>query len=675
MALNGPPGAPGAAPEAAAAPYLGRTPTDFDPVKASSLAQAVSLTVVVAAVWLCSATTGIAELRLVVIGLVLGAAVGLALPATALDGAIQRFPGLLAAVVSVLPLGLLAALGFPPLMLLAVPPFLVGLDWRHVGRIRAALMIAAAVMLLVTGSESGIGYLTATVWFVAALVTLWLLHGDERRALDRPAAIAGDNGPTPDRRPLDLMTLLGMALAVGVVLALLFGRPGCSLPRVGPNPPSLDGIDNMPNGTDQDFGDGESDPNKDLIESDQAVQKAPPDRRLGPNGELKVRVDPDGGETYAVDPETGRRVRVYLGPGDRNTVLYDEDQAVARVSDATVVVAPDSAFPQRYRFDEHGMELAGEEGDRYQVRFGADGEVRVVAADGEEIAVPGGEQDLALTDRADPAIRRSIDPDGDGRILPPPPVLRDVMPGIDGRTTRTDAGAKVTIQDASDGETRTYSTDENGHRVVRVEAPGQEPRTYVYFDNDEIYVEVYDDDGVLLERYVWSDDETNLEDTRPIPSSPSPEPEPEPDSGDREIPWAQIGIAVLAIGALAGLAGWWRSRRRRPEEPAIGPSPVPWAAALMTRIEDEGARRGRSRESHEAIAPYVTALAAQRDVDPRLAGVGEILTRAFFAPTPPGELDRAWAEATVDAAFAPAEPEPAGEPVGAAGPGPGASSG
>ena len=100
---------------------------------------------------------------------------------------------------------------------------------------------------------------------------------------------------------------------------------------------------------------------------------------------------------------------------------------------------------------------------------------------------------------------------------------------------------------------------------------------------------------------------------------------------------------VVALAVAAGLA-WFvvqRSRRRRTERE------TPWARRYLTRLEAEGASRGRPRRANETAAAYAAALATGVLPERALADAAAVLDVEAYAPQGASLEDRARAEAAL----------------------------
>ncbi|MEW6154168.1 MAG: transglutaminaseTgpA domain-containing protein, partial [Actinomycetota bacterium] len=108
--------------------------------------------------------------------------------------------------------------------------------------------------------------------------------------------------------------------------------------------------------------------------------------------------------------------------------------------------------------------------------------------------------------------------------------------------------------------------------------------------------------------------------------------------------WARLMwwlLAALAVAALAWVAWRWRARRRRLQA-------RPWSTRTYERLTRAGGRHGRPHQPAETPSEYCHALAG-RLAEPRLVGVGELVTSAAWSGREPPAEARARAEAVVAA--------------------------
>ncbi len=215
------PGAGGPAPTWDAAP----------PAVAGRLSQAIALTTVGLALWLAAAVTESPHIGLWAVA-VLAASVAVGI-ATGAERAFRGFPGLTAALVTVMALVLLGSRVLPDLLdrwglvLLYVPLIPVGLDWQRVGRLQATIAVAAFLIIPVSMAERS-GWLAVTLgWFAVAAASLWCLEQDRRRGEDRPQPLV-PGAADPDQHPGDLLRTLLPAIVAGLLAALLLSVPSCN---------------------------------------------------------------------------------------------------------------------------------------------------------------------------------------------------------------------------------------------------------------------------------------------------------------------------------------------------------------------------------------------------------------------------------------------------------------
>lgn len=655
MALTGTP-APPAPTGGPRPPFLG--PTGPRPLVRASLAgQAATFAVLALAIVLVWGSVGSLGLAVLPIGaLAVGVAVGLATP---IGERLERFPGLVVALITFAVTGLAIGLssGAVPPQSLAVLPFVaVGLDWRFVSRLRLLPFLAGVAIIGPVGTGEGWAYPAAVAWLATAVGALWILQNDERAGIERPAPLGGPADGDPPARPVDLVRTLGLALLAGLALAFLIGSPSCSGPDVEPNvrPPDI-GPDGRP-----------------LDGSDGAGRRAepgevPPERGFGPTGdgepgsggEREIQVD-ERGRRYVEDPVTGERYRVEERGGSE-IVRDEEGRPVAEIDRDGNVTAYDGSGSQRYQADDDGrLYVETEDGERLYVEETPGGDVILRDGDGDVVARGDGSDDQLYIEDPD-GDTLVPDPDGDGRIPVPNGGVREGLPGADGDTTYRRDGDRTVATDR-DGERRTYDEDFVGRPRVKVERPGEPDRTYVY-DGTGPYRSVleYDEDGRLIKRYRYDPYGVTVDDdpvdyrtefgdgsgsdggTDSDQDQPAQDPnEAGTDDGDPP-PWGTIALVALAVAAAAGLGVFLWRRRTPPTDGRV----LPWAAALVATISAHGAAHGRRRGRSESIAAYCTALSAAVLPDARLAQVGGVLSAAFFAPEPPTAGEQAWAEAVV----------------------------
>ena len=92
-----------------------------------------------------------------------------------------------------------------------------------------------------------------------------------------------------------------------------------------------------------------------------------------------------------------------------------------------------------------------------------------------------------------------------------------------------------------------------------------------------------------------------------------------------------------------------------------------WAIETLARLAKEGQRRGRPRRRSETVQRYADQLGAGVLDDDRLAGVGRVLSDAFYGYQSTTQEQRNWADAVVDEAIArpvpPVDCDPATHPT------------
>ena len=203
------------------------------PAEAGPLSQGLVLVTAALALWLATALAESPHVGVVGAG-VLAASVVVGL-VTGAHRAFRAIPGLVAALLSVM------ALSFSTAFLganvprawgwafLVVPLALIGLDWQRVGRLHAVVAVATFVVIPLAAAHRSGAMATALGWLVLAAASMWSLEQDRRRGEDRPLPLvpgAVDAEPHAD----DLLRTVLLAVAVGVVAALLVTVPSCDLP-------------------------------------------------------------------------------------------------------------------------------------------------------------------------------------------------------------------------------------------------------------------------------------------------------------------------------------------------------------------------------------------------------------------------------------------------------------
>ncbi len=118
---------------------------------------------------------------------------------------------------------------------------------------------------------------------------------------------------------------------------------------------------------------------------------------------------------------------------------------------------------------------------------------------------------------------------------------------------------------------------------------------------------------------------------------------------------AGAGLLILLAALLVPWLRRLRRRSRRDGEGDDGAAPPPWVMDLRRRLEREGAARGAPRRPAETVAAYAARLSSSVLPDPRLPGVGTVLTAALFGPVPVDPGLAAWAGSVVDAAVSAAD--------------------
>lgn len=296
------------------------------PAEASLVSQAATwLTCSVALVAL------FAQFGQVALGVALAATLGVGNVvgvATPVGGWFRVFPGIFAAVATAFLTSVALALtgAASPVVVLFLVAFVGGLDWRRVGRLLAPIWLAGLVVVILVAVQGGSSFPLAVCWLVLALATIWSLEQDRRRSLVHPDAV----GPHPlpdDVGALDLLRVIGIALALGITLAFLLGTPSCSL-----RPPRS--VQLMPTGSG-------SPPTSFADPTTGLTHPLAPDGWL-PEGTGQVRPVPGGGvevlgsdgvtRIYRTDDTGHSTVEVPSRTGDRR-LEYRDDRGVYEVTE------------------------------------------------------------------------------------------------------------------------------------------------------------------------------------------------------------------------------------------------------------------------------------------------------------------------------------------------------
>lgn len=645
------------------------------PAAASPAAQLAVFATCTLAIGLTGAAVGAIPYAVLAVGaLAGGVALGLTTGAARL---VETVPGLVGALLAMALVGVFLGFaeafgpgGIPPVVVVLVGLVVLGLDWRKVGRLRLVPFASGFFVVASVSLERGWAYPAAVAWLAVAILALWLLQNDERRAIARPAPLLAAGPVGGEVRSADLVRTLGLALVVGLAVAFLLGRPSCD---DSPSPPDQtsdqfqpgDPLDPSANPSGGDPSGGEP--------SEGSRRRAnpgevPPEYRdggrsgesgdpSGSGGETRTKVD-EYGDRYVEDPETGERYSVEEGEGGRSVIRDGDGNVVGEVDDDGVVARDGEGGEQRYRTDEDGrLYVESPDGERYYLDDSGDGSPVLRDGDGKVVAEPGpGGADDHLVIRDPDGDVLVPDPDGNGEIPVPNGGVRDGLPGWAGGTTYRRDGGKLVATDP-DGSTRTYDTDWVGRDRVRVERPGSRTRVFVYDETGPYFTVIeYDEDGRFVRRYRYDPDGV-IVDTDPSgatypggsgqgpatvpPGQPTDErsddqttttttPEAaEPDGDeDRSYTWWIVGAVATMVSGVAVVLFLRRRRAPEPVERSL-------AEALVLRIEAHGCAHGRPRRRAETIVAYTSALSATALPDPRLADIGRLLSQALFGATPP----------------------------------------
>lgn len=220
-----------AVPPGAAGPVPSWDPTP--PATAGGLSQVLVLMTAGLALWLATSLADAPHVGIVGAAVLAGSvALGLTTPAHRILGPL---PGLVAGVLAVVALSFVSAFVGPVVgtawlwVIFCVPLVLTGLDWQRVGRLQAVVAVATLVVIPLAAAERSGNLATVLGWLVLAAASMWSLEQDRRRGEARPQPLvpgAGDADPNAG----DLLRTVALAVAIGVVAALLVSVPSCNLP-------------------------------------------------------------------------------------------------------------------------------------------------------------------------------------------------------------------------------------------------------------------------------------------------------------------------------------------------------------------------------------------------------------------------------------------------------------
>ena len=595
-------------------------------------------------------------------GVAVGLTTGLGLRFTNIAGWVLALAATVATMVVIAILDRSAHIGLPAAVSALVGLFVVGLDWCFVQRLRGAVVLSGLFVVPLLAAGKGWETAAALVWFGGALVAFWFLERDGRAVVPTPEPVIGEGGRPGTRSWTDLVGIIGPALLIGFVAAMLIGNPSCSNRQTGKASARSPGNQGQAGHQGQFGSQGQ------FGNQGQASSSVPSGRSSGQGGAAGdgaaplFRLDRNGyeqtvdgnssgggsitapsGETYSVSSEGGQ------------TVVRDAGgNVVARLDGDEVVAGTAEGDTQHYQIDEKGrVFVRGTDGTRYDLEE-RDGQVVLVDPNGHVVASAAlGADHLYVHD-----------PDGgvlvpgssaDGGIPLPNQAVREGLLG-QGKTYARD-GSGNPVVGSPDGSTRTYSTDAQGLPQVRVDDGAGTVRTYVYdaTGGGHIVVRELDGNGNELRRYTVDPDGTFIEGrtasgSGSVDGAAGSPPTPEAASGRAGAPteaalhrgtnWLLIAGLALGVALFVGLVIWWL-RRSRPV------SDRTWAEGLVRRIDREGAVRGRPRRAGETIVAYTSELSAGSLPDPRLTSVGRVVSDALFGRHEPTAELRDWAEATL----------------------------
>jgi hypothetical protein len=273
---------------------------------------------------------------------------------TPIGGLFANVSGVIVAVAAVLVTIVLAAFtdrvltGYPWIALPVVAAGVLGLDWRFAPRLRARVVLSGIVVIPLVGTGERWAYPAALVWFVGAVLTLWLIERDVRRAATRPIPLV------PPRRaaahPGDLARTAGVALLAGLAFAFLFADATCTWDQDSP----LDGGTPRPFEAGHDSGVPSSPDFGPSWSPDDLYRIDPGTGALVPDGDAIDRVPVPGG-SIGRDAEAVERDelgRIVVRQSDGSTRTYDRD-ALGRER----VTVEDDDGVRTYVYDDSGDEL------------------------------------------------------------------------------------------------------------------------------------------------------------------------------------------------------------------------------------------------------------------------------------------------------------------------------
>ena len=171
-------------------------------------------------------------------GLAAGIALGAGIVVGTVTGAGRWFtslPGPAAGLLALIGLGVLFGVtdgALPPILLLLIPLFVIGLDWRLVRRLQLVPFFTGLVVIVAAANLDAAGWVAAFGWLVTSFLAWWLLQADEQAGLEHGRPLVP--GATADpARTADLLRPAAIAVGAGLVAVLLVGTPSCQNLHLG----------------------------------------------------------------------------------------------------------------------------------------------------------------------------------------------------------------------------------------------------------------------------------------------------------------------------------------------------------------------------------------------------------------------------------------------------------
>ncbi len=566
-----------------------------------------------------------------------------------------------ATLVTVMVLGVIGAytqLHLPIAIALLVGLFVVGLDWCYVQRLRGAVVLSGVLVVPLLAADKGWETAAALVWFGGALVAFWFLERDGRSAVPVPEPVAGGPPPPPSTSVSDLLGVIGMALLIGFVAAMLIGNPSCSTSSSAPKSLPGGGSQGGSSGQSQSQGQGQAQSRGQAGGQSQSPSSLANGEAGGQGGSAAgaaplYRLDRDGLEQQVGGGEFGGGTitdssgqRFSTSTEDGQTVVRDSDgQVVARLDGDEVIAGPPGGDTQHYQIDDQGrVFVLGVDGRRYYLDE-RDGKVVLVDPAGDVVAsAPIASDHLYVRDPDGNVLVPGSGADGDVPI--PNQAVREGLLG-QGKTYSTTGSGDPQVTGA-DGSTRVYGTDDQGRPQVKVDDGQGQIRTFVYDQSGgQLRVLELDQDGKEINRFLVDPTGSFVEgraasgDGQPTAESASGRAgAPTEVAHDKGTNWGLIALLAMAVALVIGVVAWWWLHAKPPAEPS-------WAEAIVRRLDREGASRGRARGLDETVPTYTAVLAGDVLPDPRLTTIGRVASDALFGRSEPSDELRSWADATL----------------------------